>query len=75
MLQGTLPMPLLDYTTRVSVDKTVGEIQKYLPSHAAKAILCEHDDKGYVIALSFNQYVQTTRSKGWSRPGRRRRRL
>jgi hypothetical protein len=68
-------MPLLDYTTRVSVDKTVGEIQKYLIPHAAKGILCQHDDKGDVIALSFNQCVQTTRSKGWSRPGRCRHRL
>ena len=46
-------MPLLNYTTRVSVDKTVGEIRKCLASHAAKAILCEYDDKGNVIALSF----------------------
>jgi hypothetical protein len=46
-------MPLLNYTTSVSVDKTVGEIQKCLAVHGAKAILCEYDDKGHVIALSF----------------------
>jgi hypothetical protein len=46
-------MPLLNYMTRVSVDKTVGEIQKCLASHGAKAILCEYDVKWNVIALSF----------------------
>jgi hypothetical protein len=51
--QGVLFMPLLNYTTRVSVDKTVGEIQKCLAAHGAKAILCEYDDQGHVIALSF----------------------
>lgn len=45
------------YTTRVSVDKTVGEIQKCPASHGAKAILCEYDDKGNVIALNFKVKV------------------
>jgi hypothetical protein len=46
-------MPLLNYTTKVSIEKTVGEIQKCFASHGAKAILSEYDDKGNVIALSF----------------------
>ena len=46
-------MPLLNYTTKVSIDKTVGEIQKCLAAHGANAILSEYDDKGNVIALSF----------------------
>jgi hypothetical protein len=50
-------MPLLNYTTKVSVDKTVGEIQKCLASHDAKAILCEYDNQGHVIALSFKVSV------------------
>jgi hypothetical protein len=50
-------MPRLNDTTRVSVNKTVGEIHKCLASHGAKAIVCEYDDKGHVIALSFNVTV------------------
>jgi hypothetical protein len=46
-------MPLLNYTTSVSVDNTVGEIQTCLAAHGATAMLCEYDDKGNVIALSF----------------------
>jgi hypothetical protein len=46
-------MPLLNYTTKVSIEKTVGEIHKCLAAHGAKAISSEYDDKGNVIALSF----------------------
>jgi hypothetical protein len=46
-------MSLLNYTTRVSVDKTVGDIHKCLATHGATAILSEYDDQGHVIALSF----------------------
>jgi hypothetical protein len=45
-------MSLLHYTTRVSVDKTVGDIHKCLATHGATAILSEYDDQGHVIALS-----------------------
>ena len=45
-------MPLLNYTTTISADKTVAEIQKKLASHGATAILCEYDN-GRVKALSF----------------------
>jgi hypothetical protein len=56
-LSGTLAIPLLNYTTKVSIEKTVGEIQKCLASHGAKAVLCEYDVKGNVIALSFKVQV------------------
>lgn len=46
-------MPLLNYTTSIEVEKTLGEIQKCLTQHGAKAVLTEYDDDGYVIALSF----------------------
>jgi hypothetical protein len=52
-------MPLLNDTTRVSVDKTVGDIQKCLAAHGAKAILSEYDEHGTVIALSFKVSVGT----------------
>lgn len=46
-------MPLLNYTTGISVDKTVSEIQKILTKNGASAILVENDDTGEIIALSF----------------------
>lgn len=46
-------MPLLNYTTSIEVEKTLGEIQKCLTVHGANAILTEFDDEGYVVALSF----------------------
>ena len=46
-------MPLLNYTTQVSADKTVAEIQKCLAEHGANAILNQYDTEGYIVALSF----------------------
>lgn len=46
-------MALLNYTTQISVEKTIGEIQQCLVAHGAKAILTEYDDNGYITALNF----------------------
>lgn len=46
-------MALKNYTTEVSAQKTVGEIQNILAAHRASAILTEYDDAGKVTALSF----------------------
>ena len=45
-------MALLNYTTKIDVEKTVGELQKSLASHGASAILTDYED-GYVKAISF----------------------
>lgn len=45
-------MALLNYTTKIDVEKTIGEIQKVLASHGASAILTDYED-GYVKAISF----------------------
>lgn len=45
-------MPLLNYTTKIDVEKTISEIQKCLASHGASAILTDYED-GYVKAISF----------------------
>jgi hypothetical protein len=45
--------PLLNYTTRIDVVKTVGEISKMLVAHKAKAILTEYGANSEIIALSF----------------------
>lgn len=46
-------MPLLNYTTKVSVYITLGEIQGQLVNHGAKKIMQDYDDNGHITALSF----------------------
>jgi len=46
-------MPLLNYTTSISADKTINEIQKCLAKNGARAIINEYDNQGYIIGLSF----------------------
>ena len=46
-------MPLLNYTTKVDVYTTIGEIQKQLVKHGARRILQDYDDDNRIVALSF----------------------
>lgn len=46
-------MPILNYTTKISADKTASEIQRKLAEAKAKAILCEYDDDTRLAAMSF----------------------
>ena len=46
-------MPLLNYTTSVSADKSIAAIQKALAKAGASAILHEYDQNGNIMALSF----------------------
>lgn len=46
-------MPLLNYTTKVDVFTTVGEISSQLVRHGAKKIMQDYDDDGHVEAVSF----------------------
>lgn len=46
-------MVLLNYTTQIKTEKTIGEIQAMLAQHGASAVLSEYDDGGNVSALSF----------------------
>ena len=46
-------MPLLNYTTKVDVYTTLGEIQKQLVKHGARKILQDYDDNDRIIALTF----------------------
>lgn len=43
-------MPLLNYTTKVDIFTTLGQIQGMLVKHSAKKILQEYDDNGQVEA-------------------------
>ena len=46
-------MPLLNYTTKVDIYTTLGQIQGQLFKHGAKKILQDYDDAGRITALSF----------------------
>lgn len=46
-------MPLLNYTTKVNVYTTLGEIQSQLVKHGAKRIMQDYDDQGHITALTF----------------------
>jgi hypothetical protein len=45
-------MPILNYTTSISAEKTIGEIQKLLQKAGAQAIMTEFDE-GIVSSISF----------------------
>lgn len=46
-------MPLLNYTTKVDIYTTLGQIQGQLVKHGAKKILQDYDDDGRIASLSF----------------------
>lgn len=46
-------MPLLNYTTKVNVYTTLGEIQGQLVKHGAKKIMQDYDEAGNIAALTF----------------------
>lgn len=46
-------MAILNYTTSISIEKTVAEIQKKLVAAKAQAVLCEYDDETVMCAMAF----------------------
>lgn len=46
-------MPLLNYTTKINVYTTLGEIQAQLVNHGARKIMQDYDDAGRLTALTF----------------------
>lgn len=46
-------MPLLNYTTKIDVYTTIGQIQGNLVKHGARRILQEYDKNGFPNALCF----------------------
>lgn len=46
-------MPILNYTTQVSVDRTIMQIQNQLVTHGARSISMQYDDSGNITALTF----------------------
>lgn len=47
-------MPLLNYTTKVNVHTTLGEIQAQLVKHGARKIMQDYDEAGHIVALTFS---------------------
>ena len=45
-------MALLNYTTQIDVDKTIGEIQKLLVKRGAKTLMTEYNE-GVIAVISF----------------------
>lgn len=50
-------MGLLNYTTKVSVDRSVAEIMKMLTKFGAQRIMVENDDTGTIVGMSFEILV------------------
>ncbi|GAG42705.1 unnamed protein product, partial [marine sediment metagenome] len=46
-------MPLLNYTTAVPANRTIGQIQGVLAAHGARALMMEYGDQGRIISLAF----------------------
>ena len=46
-------MAIKNYTTKISVPQTVGEIQVILATHGARKIMMDYDRGGNVIAVTF----------------------
>lgn len=46
-------MPILNYTTQISFEKTIGEIQKTLVKHGAHKIVTDYSKEGLPTAVTF----------------------
>lgn len=47
-------MPLLNYTSEIPVERTVGEISMLLAKGGARQVMHDYDDDGNIVALSFS---------------------
>lgn len=51
-------MPILNYTTKVSVDQTVNEVHRILAKARANAILNEYDLQGNISGIKFRLEIK-----------------
>jgi len=47
-------MALLNYTTKIGVHETLGQIQQILVDHGARKLMYDYNDKGKILSLSFS---------------------
>lgn len=60
-------MPLLNYTTTISADKSIAEISRALSKVGARRVLYDYDAKGNIVALSF-EIILNEQSIGFRLP-------
>lgn len=60
-------MPLLNYTTKIDVEKTIGEITKALSSHGASQIMTDYKD-GIINSISFGMSIGEGQRIGFKLP-------
>ena len=53
-------MPILTYTTKISTEKTAGEIQKKLVSVGARSVMTEYNDDGIMCSMAFRIKTDVT---------------
>ena len=51
-------MPIKNYTTKVPVAQTVGEIQTLLATHGARRIMMDYEEDGSVKAVTFGLEIR-----------------
>ena len=47
-------MPIKNYTTKIDVHKTLGEIHGMLASHGARKVMFDYDESGEISAICFS---------------------
>ncbi len=55
-------MPILNYTTKISPEKTVAEIQGRLVKNGARQVHFNYDEQGYLIGLSFGMEINSVQT-------------
>lgn len=60
-------MPLLNYTTKIDVEKTIGEITKSLSSHGASQIMTDYKE-GIINLISFGMVIGEGQRIGFKLP-------
>lgn len=51
---GEETMPIKNYTTKIDVHKTLGEIHGMLAQHGARKVMFDYDDAGKISAICFS---------------------
>ncbi len=62
-----IPMALLNYTTKIDAEQTIGEIQRMLSGHGVTAMMTEYDGRN-VAAVSFKIRVEEGRDMAFKMP-------
>jgi hypothetical protein len=50
-------MPILNYTSKVPTDKTIGEIHSMLSKRGVRKIMTDYDSEGLPVAITFSMSI------------------